>query len=213
MKNSIFKKHPDEFSSQQATISGYEAVTQFVNRILPMQETDMELFFAAVQSRQVKKQEFLLKEGEVCRNVYFLINGFFRMYYVDYDGNEINYRFTQKDNFLVDFQSFLLQKPSHFYWQAMQEADLFALPYQDINKLYAASPAWNNFGRLIAERVYLQLNERVEMLLFMTPEERYKYLLDTQPELFTMVSQFHLSSYLGVKPESLSRLRKRLLKK
>jgi len=95
----------------------------------------------------------------------------------------------------------------------MQEAELLAIPYPDIHKLYTLSPLWNNFGRLIAERVYLQLNERVEMLLFMTPEERYKNLLDTQPELFTLVSQFHLSSYLGVKPESLSRLRKRLLKK
>ena len=113
----------------------------------------------------------------------------------------------------MDFQSFLLQKPSHFYWQAMQDADLLALPYADIHKLYESTTAWNNFGRLIAERVYLQLNERVEMLLFMTPEERYKHLLDTQPDLVTQVSQFHLSSYLGVKPESLSRLRKRLTKK
>lgn len=180
---------------------------------MPMTESDMALCFPILQTRHTKKHAFLLQEGEVCRNVYFLISGFFRMFYVDYDGNEINYRFADKNNFLVDFQSFLTQKPSHFYWQAMQDAELFALSYQDIHNLYASSPAWNNFGRLIAERVYLQLNERVEMLLFMTPEERYKYLLDTKPELFMQVSQFHLSSYLGIKPESLSRLRKRLLKK
>lgn len=178
-----------------------------------MSDPDMELLFPILQNKEVKKHDYLLREGEVCKNIYFLVKGFFRMFYVDYDGNEINYRFTQQDNFLVDFQSFLIQKPSHFYWQAMQDAELLVLSYQDIHKVYAASPAWNNFGRLIAEHVYLQLNERVEMLLFMTPEERYKHLLDTQPELFTLVSQFHLSSYLGVKPESLSRLRKRLLKK
>jgi CRP-like cAMP-binding protein len=190
-----------------------ERFVQFVNSIMPMTDPGMELCFPILQTRHTKKNEFLLKEGEVCRNVYFLINGFLRMFYVDDDGNEINYRFADKDNFLVDFQSFLTQRPSHFYWQAMQDAELFALSYQDIHNLYTASPAWNNFGRLIAERVYLQLNERVEMLLFMTPEERYKYLLDTKPELFMQVSQFHLSSYLGIKPESLSRLRKRLLKK
>ena len=178
-----------------------------------MPEAELELLFPIVQSRQVKKHDFLLKEGEVCRNVYFLTNGFFRMFYVDDDGNEINYRFTDQNNFLVDFQSFLTQKPSHFYWQAMRDAELFALSYRDIQHVYAASPAWNNFGRLMAEHVYLQLNERVEMLLFMSPEERYKFLLDTKPELFTQVSQFHLSSYMGIKPESLSRLRKRLIKK
>jgi CRP-like cAMP-binding protein len=205
-------KKVNDISEDQRAI-GFQSIARFINRIMPMQDSDMELLFPILQSKQVKKHDYLLKEGEICRNVYFLINGFFRMFYVDYDGNEINYRFTQKDNFLVDFQSFLTQRPSHFFWQAMQEAELFVLSYHDMHRLYAASPTWNNFGRLIAERVYLQLNERVEMLLFMTPEERYKFLLDTQPELFTQVSQFHLSSYLGVKPESLSRLRKRLLKK
>lgn len=210
---SVNQQHADETSYEQVGILNHQAIAGFVNSIMPMTAADMELFYPILQSKQVKRRGYLLKEGEVCRYVYYLVNGFFRMFYVDYDGNEINYRFTPKNNFLVDFQSFLLQKPSHFYWQAMQEADLLALSYHDIHQLYAASAAWNNFGRLVAERVYLQLNERVEMLLFMTPEERYRHLLETQPELFAQVSQFHLSSYLGVKPESLSRLRRRLLKR
>jgi len=206
-------KHIEDPDKNITHQQGLEHITQVIKRIGPMPEAELELLSPIVQSRQVKKHDFLLKEGEVCRNVYFLTNGFLRMFYVDDDGNEINYRFTDQNNFLVDFQSFLTQKPSHFYWQAMRDAELFALSYQDIQNVYAASPAWNNFGRLMAEHVYLQLNERVEMLLFMSPEERYKFLLDTKPELFTQVSQFHLSSYMGIKPESLSRLRKRLLKK
>lgn len=190
-----------------------ESIIRAVNQILPMQEPDIDLLLAILQPRQVKKQEYLLREGEACRHVYFLVSGFFRMFYIDHEGNEINYRFTGANNFLVDFQSFLTQRPSHFYWQAMEDAELFALPYRQVQEAYAASPAWNSFGRLMAEQVYLQLNERVEMLLFMRPEERYQHLLDTQPGLFTQVSQLHLSSYMGVKPESLSRLRKRLTKK
>ncbi len=194
-------------------LSGTENILRAIQGIMPMKEADLEFLFPILKRIEVKKHDFLFKEGEVSRNVYFVIKGFFRMFYVDYDGNEINYRFTDENNFLVDFQSFLTQKPSHFYWQAMQDAELFALSYQDIQNAYAASPAWTIFGRLMAEHVYLQLNERVEMLLFMTPEERYQHLLDTQPKLFAQVSQFHLSSYLGIKPESLSRLRKRILKK
>lgn len=194
-------------------LSGTENIVRAIQGIMPMTEADLEFLFPILKRIEVKKHSFLFKEGEVSRNVYFVIKGFFRMFYVDYDGNEINYRFTDENNFLVDFQSFLTQKPSHFYWQAMQDSELFALSYQDIQNAYAASPAWNIFGRLMAEHVYLQLNERVEMLLFMTPEERYQHLLDTQPKLFVQVSQFHLSSYLGIKPESLSRLRKRILKK
>ncbi len=135
------------------------------------------------------------------------------MYYIDFYGNEINYRFTDQNNFFVDFQSLLLQKQSRYYWQAMEDSALFILPYKEVQQLYKTSSAWNNFGRLTAEHVYLQLNERVDMLLFMKPEERYLYLLKNHPNLLSHVSQFHLSSYMGIKPESLSRIRKRLSEK
>lgn len=206
-------KQPVKHTGKKNNEAAMESIVHAVNAIMPMTAGDLELLFPILQSRVIKRNGFLLREGEVCRSVYFLISGFFRMFYIDHEGNEINYRFTDENKFFVDFQSFLSQKPCHFYWQAMEDSQLYALPYHDIQQAYAVSPAWNNFGRLMAEHVYLQLNERVEMLLFMSPEERYKYLLDMKPELFARVSQFHLSSYMGIKPESLSRLRKRLLKK
>lgn len=207
------QKSSDQSLQNDAMIAAREAIISFMKGMMIMDDTDIGLLLPILQYRKIKKHEMLLREGEVCKNVYFLSEGFFRMFYVNFGGEETNYRFAGKDNFVVDFQSFILQKPSHFYWQAMQDSDLVVLPHAEIHKLYASSPTWNNFGRLIAQRVYLQLNERVEMLLFMTPEERYKHLLDNQPELFSQVSQFNLSSYLGIKPESLSRLRKRILKK
>lgn len=181
--------------------------------IIPMSSFDFELLLPLIHKKAVKKQDYILREGEVCKSIFFLINGFVRMYYIDFNGNEINYRFTDKSNFFVDFQSVLTQKPSRYYWQAMQDSELFILPYKDVQQIYHTSPAWNNFGRLMAEHVYLQLNERVDMLLFMKPEERYLYLRNKQPHLFNQVSQSHLSSYMGIKPESLSRLRKRLSEK
>ncbi|MGC4020944.1 MAG: Crp/Fnr family transcriptional regulator [Cyclobacteriaceae bacterium] len=204
MKDNIIGKKIDP--------SAANAITAAVKSIVPMSDSDMELLMSILENRTIKKHEYLLKEGEVSQNVYFLIDGFFRMYYIDHTGSEINYRFTDRNNFFVDFQSFVTQKPSHFYWQAMENSEMLALPYNKIQDAYASSPAWSNFGRHIAEHVYLQLNERVEMLLFMSPEERYLHLLKTRPQIFTQVSQFHLSSYLGIKPESLSRLRKRLLR-
>lgn len=194
-------------------LESVESIKKFIGAVAPMEGKDLELLETIVQYKQIKKNEYILREGEICKNVYFLSKGFLRMFFVDHTGAEVNYRFTFEQNFFVDFQSFLLQKPSHFFWQAMQDSEFLVLPGAEIQTLYATSPAWNNFGRLISEKVYLQMNERVEMLLFMSPEERYNHLLATQPELFSLVSQFHLSSYLGVKPESLSRLRKRLLKK
>jgi CRP-like cAMP-binding protein len=206
-------KKPDDVLQEPEILAAREAIISFMRRMMHMGDQEIDLLIPILQYKKLKKHELLLKEGDVCKSVYFMPQGFCRMFYVDFNGDEINYRFAASNNFVVDFQSFILQKPSHFYWQAMEDSHLVALPHSEIHRLYGASQAWNNFGRLIAERVYLQLNERVEMLLFMSPEERYKHLLDTQPELFSQVSRFNLSSYLGVKPESLSRLRKRILKK
>ncbi|WP_235124890.1 Crp/Fnr family transcriptional regulator [Dyadobacter sp. CY347] len=175
-----------------------------------MSVEDFDLLQAAAIPVQVRKKENLLTQGELCNNIYFVSSGFFRMFYVDLEGNEINNRFTEANNFMVDFQSFLTQKPSRYYWQAMQDSQVLAFPFPEVQRLYASSAAWQKLGRLITERVYLELNERVEMLQFMSPEQRYQYLMDTRPELFNQISQFHMASYLGIKPESLSRLRKRL---
>ena len=115
------------------------------------------------------------------------------MFYVDYEGNEINCRFTGEHHFMVDFQSFIIQKPSNYFRQAMQDSELLAFSYHDVEDLYAKSNAWRHFGRKMEEFVYMQLNERVEMFQFLSPEQRYQNLLENHPELFNKVSQFHLS--------------------
>ena len=190
-----------------------ERLKNVINMICPMAQEDLDLLPPTAVSITIKKKTNLLSQGEVCNHIYFLTEGFFRMFYVDLEGNEINTRFTSENNFMVDFQSFLTQKPSGYYWQAMQDATLLAFRFTEVQALYKSSAAWQKFGRLMAERVYLQLNERVEMLQFMSPEQRYVHLLNTRPELFNQISQFQMASYLGIKPESLSRLRKRLLYK
>ncbi len=184
-----------------------------ITAIATMSSSDFKILLPLLQNRTIKKEDYILKEGDVCRNIFFLLNGFVRMYYVDFDGNEISYRFTDKGNFFVDFQSLLTQQPSRYYWQATQDSELLVFSYQEVQQVYKKSPAWNNFGRLMAERVYLQLNERVDMLLFMKPEEKYLHVLAKQPQLLNQVSLFHLTSYPGIKPESLSRIRKRLSQK
>ena len=195
------------------TSSDLKNIRKTLSSITSIETQDFKILVPFLQKRTVKKEELILTQGTICKNIFFLLNGFVRMYYLDHAGNEINYRFTDSGNFFVDFQSFLTQQPSRYYWEAMEETELLQIPYSSVQQIYSASPVWNNFGRLIAEHVYTQLNERVEMLLFMTPEERYILILKSNPDLIQKVSLFHLSSYIGVKPESLSRIRKRLSRK
>lgn len=185
---------------------------QAVSAIAPMLPEDFENVLPFLKRKTVKKGELILQEERVCRNVFFLSNGFVRMYYLDNKGKEINYRFTGSGNFFVDFQSFLTQKPSRYFWEAIKEAKILYISFESVQHIYQLYPNWNYFGRRMTEHVYLQLNERVEMLLFMNPEERYRHILNTNAGLIK-VSLLHLSSYLGIKPESLSRIRKRLSRK
>lgn len=190
-----------------------ESLKKAVNSITPIADPDFEILFPLLQKRTVKKGDYILKEGEISKHIFFLVSGLVRMYFIDFEGNEISYRFTNTNRFFVDFQSLLTQQPSHYFLQALQDTTMLVIGYEKVLHTYKISPAWNNFGRVWSEQVYLQLNERVEMLLLMKPEERYLYLLNKQPYLFNEVSQVHLSSYLGIKPESLSRIRKRVLQK
>lgn len=185
----------------------------FIQAITPISDADFNLIEPYLINMNVKKKDYLLEQGAICKHVFFLRTGLLRMFYLDKDGNEINCRFVDERQFFVDYSSFLTQSPSKYFWQAMQDSDLFAIKYADVNTLYSKCPAWEHFGRLAAENVYRTANERIEMLLFLSPEDRYQYLLNKSPQLFNQISQFHIASYLGVKPESLSRLRKRLLKR
>lgn len=187
-----------------------KALKDYINALVPMANDDWALLDTMTSTFALLKGDTLLEPGQVCNNIYFLTEGVFRMYYVDPDGREINYRFALKNNFMVDFQSFLSRRPSRYYWLAMENAKGVAFSYGDVQQAYQQSRNWERFGRLIAEQVYQQVNERIELLQFLSPEQRYLHVVATQPDLVKQISQFHLSSYLGVTPESLSRIRKRL---
>jgi len=178
-----------------------------------MTEQEFGLLTPYLTARTVPKGGLLLEAGQVCGAIYFVNAGFFRMYYLDADGHEINCRFAGPAGFLTDYQSFLTQQPARYSWQALHAAEVLVLPYELVQRLYRESAVWDRFGRLMAERVYQQVMERVELLQFLTPEQRYQHVRQHQPALLTQVSQAQLASYLGVQPESLSRIRHRLEQK
>lgn len=182
----------------------------FVCSLLPMSAADLALLAPLATVRTVPKGGYLLEPGQVCEWVFFARAGLLRFYYVDAEGQEVNCRFAAAPAFLTDFQSFLAQQPSRYYWQALEASEVLAFRHADVQRLYHTSAVWERFGRLMAEHVYQQVNERIELLQFLTPTQRYEHLRATQPALLARVAQFQLASYLGIKPESLSRIRRRL---
>jgi CRP-like cAMP-binding protein len=159
------------------------------------------------------KNEYYLMAGETEHQIGFICKGNFRWYYINNKGEEVNFHFFFDNNFIVEFKSFLSQKPSNMYIQAMEESEVIMLPKREkILELYTRSHNWAEFGRKIAEWVYMETSSRVQDFLFRNAEERYIQLMKQHPEIFQRVSLTNIASYLGVQGPSLSRIRKRISK-
>jgi len=187
----------------------FTLLRKYISQFLTFTEDEWQLHQALLSRRFLKKGEFILRGGEVCNHVTFINKGHFRSYNIT-EGNEITFNFAFEGNYVTDYTSFVSRRPSEDYIVAMDDAEILQMKYEDLQAAYEKSPVWQKFGRLIAEFVLIHISQRNKSLLFNTPEERYLNLMKERPKVFERVPQQYIASYLGIKPESLSRIRKRL---
>jgi len=191
----------------------YDKIRQASNSISPITDDDWQYFKPALYTKKISKNDYFLKAGETERAIGFINKGSCRWFYINKKGDEVNYHFFLDNEFVVEYGSFLTQQASNQYIQAMEDSEVVLLPHHDqIIEIYSKSHAWADFGRKIAEKVYLETAERLKDFLFRDAEERYLQLLKQRPDIFQRVSLSNIASYLGIQPPSLSRLRRRLSK-
>nr|WP_255710068.1 Crp/Fnr family transcriptional regulator [Pontibacter harenae] len=159
------------------------------------------------------KGDFYLKSGEIQTNIGFVCEGLIRRYYINEKGNEITTGFTKEKEYVTDYPSFVRQIPTKYYLQFLEPTTVVQLPYTTIIESYEKFKNSEMQGRLIAEKVLTILSDRVESFLFNTAEERYLKFMNENPDLAQRVSLTHLSSFLGIERQSLSRIRNRIAKK
>jgi CRP-like cAMP-binding protein len=191
----------------------YEILNQAFNAISNITDEDWQMLEPDLRIQNFSKEENYLSAGQIEQRIGFITKGSFRWYYINEKGVEVNFHFFFDNNFVVEFESFISQKPSNMYIQAMEDSEVIILPLREhILELYGHSHHWSEFGRKIAESVYLLSASRVQDFLFRNAEERYIQLLKQHPDIFQRVSLTHISSYLGVQGPSLSRIRRRISK-
>jgi len=161
--------------------------------------------------RKIKKGDFFNMQYVVCNDLGLVIKGIFRIYYSNPDtSEETNIFFFSENQFIVSFRSFITRNACHYFVQAMEDCELVYITYHDLIGLYQTHPNWAKFGRLLAELFFTYSQTRAEELLFFTHEQRYIRLLDEHPNIIDRIPAYHISSYLGIKNPSLSRIRKRI---
>ncbi|MGZ3873032.1 MAG: Crp/Fnr family transcriptional regulator, partial [Mucilaginibacter sp.] len=159
--------------------------------------------------KEIKKGDFFLADGQVCKHAGFIVKGLVR-YYINHDGEEKTYEFGQENNFVCNYESFLPQTPSTKIIQALEDCEILQISYTDLQVFYRSVSGGERFGRLVIEQVFVQLLRALGSLYTDLPDVLYKKLLKEHPDLLQRVSQYHIASYVGVKPQSLSRIRKRI---
>jgi len=187
------------------------ALKQALKAFAGLDDDDFQSSARFWHCKTYKKGEYYNEYRSVCKYLGFITHGVFRSFIIDpKTDQEKNVFLYTVNGFVVTFKSFINKVPCDYHTQAMTDASVVYICIDDLLTLYKRHHKWECFGRLLAQEAFNVSIERTESFLFKTPEERYLYLVDNHPNIFDTIPLYHISSYLGIKGPSLSRIRKRI---
>jgi CRP-like cAMP-binding protein len=163
--------------------------------------------------KKVVKNEFLLNEGEVCLDTFFVEKGLLRMYSLDRNGKEHIIQFAPENWLISDRSSLNFNEKSNYYIEAVEDSEVYVLSKDFFTNMVEAFPQTAENNDLLLQKHIRNLQNRVNSLLADTAEERYMTFIKMYPDILLRVPQWMVASYLGITPESLSRVRKELARK
>lgn len=190
----------------------FDQILKRLSQFITLDKSEQDYFVTKLQVLECNKKELVLQEGQVCKYAYFINKGCLRYYY-NVEGKENTAQFFFENGWYTDYDSFLSGKPTQQNIETLEKTEFLLISSANLQQLYIEIPKFERFGRLMAENAFLGIRQRSEMLENQTAEERYLKLMKERPKVFERIPQHYIASYLGIKPPSLSRIRKRLLNK
>ena len=181
-----------------------------MKKFISLSPEETEYFYDLLKVKTFEKGEDIHCIGKICNNAYFIFEGSVR-YYNLVDGEEITGQFFFEGAWYSDYESFLLEVPSEQTIEAIENTRVAILSKRDLNKLFIELPKFERFGRLMAENAFVGLRKRTDTLTQLSATERYLQLCKNRPKVIKRIPQKYIASYLSIKPESLSRIRKNIL--
>lgn len=173
-----------------------------------MPEEDIKLFFSKAKMTEIQKGELFVREGEICKHLLFINEGLLR-YYILHKGQDFTKDFAVdiQNPFCTAYTSFTLQKPSEIWIEALEPCKVLIWQAQDVLPLFKEHPHWVRFAKNMVDQLFFRKEQKELQLLKCLAKTRYRQFLVDYPGLSQRVPQYHIASFLGITPESLSRIR------
>ncbi len=180
----------------------------YIGSYTDLEPAEMDAVANKFKRKIIKKNDYLLREGQVCKDIIFVQEGCLRLYYIS-DDIETSVWFSFKHSSAIEISSFISEKPTNYFLQAIEDSEILLLPKVELNKLYHAYPKMQEMMKNFLEDVVLNLINRFTSLQKDTAEKRYLHLL-SKPAYLQKIPQKYLASFIGVTPTSLSRIRRKV---
>lgn len=189
-----------------------EPIIEYFSKFLPLSNVEIDAVKSVFKERRIKRRQFILQEGDVCSLNTFIVMGCFRMYFVDKKGKEHNIQFAIENWWIGDIGSFHSEEPSKLYIEAIENSIILQIKKQDQLDLFVNHPKFNRIFRVFTENALVAHQKRILQNISSTAEERYLDFVKLYPYFFNRISNVQIASFLGVTPEFLSTIRKKIAK-
>ena len=188
----------------------YEMFFKKVNEKVALNVEEEEICKTFLVPKKVRKRQFILQEGDVCKYSAFVEKGALRSYTIDEKGHEHIVQFAIEGWWISDMYSFITGEPSVYNIEVLEDSELLLLNNTSQEELSLKVPKFEHYQRLLVQGAYIALQRRLVLSLSQPAEEKYTRLINTYPDIVQRVPQHMIASYLGITPETLSRIRKQI---
>lgn len=182
-----------------------------LRQMAEIKEEEVEIILNLFTEKNYKAKTYLLREGEVCRKMYFIKKGLARVSLLDRNSRDITFNFRYASQFLTDYESFETQQPAVFSISALEDMECFEISKEDFDTMCQLVASGELITRIVVYYKNLLYMNRLISFYKETPEERYIKLLEENPSLINRIPQKYLASYIGIEPQSFSRIKRRYM--
>jgi len=181
-----------------------------ISRYIQLTTGEQSVFLSKVKFRKYLKGQFVVQNGDICRQESFVLSGCLKTFYIDNDGHEHIVMFAIEDWWTADLGSFISQTPADLNVQCLEDSELIEISYNDLQQLYIEIPKLERFFRIIIQNAFVAAQKRIINNLSLPAMERYIRFRDQYPKIEQRVPQYMIASYLGITKEFLSKIRAQL---